>query len=115
MAVPVDGTGASSLGTCDGATGPGHEKTSSPGRKTVPGPSQGGAGKEGDDTSGSENETRLVAAGLPGRKPGSLPRRCWLPGSASAAVQALRQLTAMTLSQDLTWMVKERGPQRRTA
>jgi hypothetical protein len=26
------------------------------------------------------------------------------------AVQALRQLTAMTSFQDLTWMVKERGP-----
>ncbi len=29
---------------------------------------------------------------------------------ASAAVQALRRLTAMTLSQDPTRMVKERGP-----
>jgi hypothetical protein len=36
VAAPVDGT-------CDGAAGPGHAKTSSPGRKTVPGPSRGGA------------------------------------------------------------------------
>jgi hypothetical protein len=39
------------------------QKTSSPGRKTVPGPFCGGAGEEeGEETSGSENETRLVAA-----------------------------------------------------
>jgi hypothetical protein len=33
------------------------------GRKTVPGPSRGGTGGEGEETSGSENETRLVATG----------------------------------------------------
>ncbi len=60
-------------GGCEGATGPGHAKTSSPGRKTVLGPSRGGAGEEeGEETSGSENETRLVAARLPGRKSGGL-------------------------------------------
>ncbi len=37
-------------------------KTSSPGRKTVPGLSHSGAREEeGEETSGSENETRLVA------------------------------------------------------
>jgi hypothetical protein len=29
---------------------------------------------QGEDTSGSENETRLVAAGPPRREPGGLPR-----------------------------------------
>ncbi len=53
----------------------------------VPGPSRGGAGGEGGDTSGSENETRLVAAGPPGREPGGLPWQRGLPDSASAAVQ----------------------------
>ncbi len=48
-------------------------------------------------------------------EPGSLPRRRRLPGSASSAVQALRRLTVMTSSRDLTRMVKERGPQRRTS
>jgi hypothetical protein len=55
----------------------------------------GGAGEEEhEETSGSENETRLVSAGPPGREPGSLPRRRGLPGVASTAVQALRRLTA---------------------
>ncbi len=101
-------------GTCEGAAGPGRAKTSSPGRKTVLGPSCGGAGKEGVETSGSENETRLVAAELPGCEPGSLPRRRRLPGMASAAVQALRRLTAMTSSRASTRMVKERSSRRRT-
>ncbi len=71
--------------------------------KMVPGLSHGGAREEeGEETSGSENETRLVAARLPGREPGSLPRRRGLPGVASAAVQALRRLTASTWSRDLT-------------
>jgi hypothetical protein len=38
-----------------------------------------------------------------------------LPGMVSAAVQALRRLTATTSSRDPTLMVKEQGPQRRTA
>jgi hypothetical protein len=73
-------------GTCEGTAGPGRAKTSSPDRKTVLGPSRGGAGEEGVETSGSENETRLVAAGPPGCEPGGLPRRRRLPGVASAAV-----------------------------
>ncbi len=80
------------------------------------GPSRGGADEdEGEETSGSENETRLVAVRLPGREPGGLPRRRGLQGVASAAVQALRRLTATTSSRDLTRMVKEWGPRRRTA
>jgi hypothetical protein len=71
--------------------------------------------EEGEETSGSENETRLVVAGPPGREPGGLPRQCGLSGMAFAAMQALRWLSATTLSRDLTQMVKERGPRRRTA
>ncbi len=67
-------------GTWDDATGPGHAKTSSLGRKTVPGPSRGGAKEwEGQETSGSENETCLVAARPPGREPCGLPWRRGLP------------------------------------
>jgi hypothetical protein len=62
----------------------------------VPGPSSGGTGEEGEET----NETCLMAAGLPGRLPGSLPRRRWLPGVASSSVQALRWLTETILSRD---------------
>ncbi len=82
----------------------------------VPGPLRGGADEdEGEETSGSENETRLVAARLPGREPGGLPRRRGLPGVAYAAMQALRRVTATTSSRDPTRMVKERGPRRTTA
>jgi hypothetical protein len=102
-------------GGCEGDAGLGHAKTSLPGRKTVLGPFWVGAEEEGKETSGSENETRSVAAGPPGREPGGLPRWRGLPGWASAAVQALRRLTAMTSSRDMTGMVKERGPQHRTA
>jgi hypothetical protein len=70
---------------------------------------------EGEETSRSENETRLVAARPPGLEPGGLPRRRRLPASASAAVPALRRLTVMTSSCGLTQMVKERGPWRRMA
>ncbi len=56
-------------GGCEDAAGPGRAKTSSPGRKKVPGPLCGGAGGEGKETSGSENETHLVAVGLPGHCP----------------------------------------------
>jgi hypothetical protein len=76
----------------------------------VQGPSPGGAGEEeGEETSGSENETRLVAAGPPGCEPGGLPRRHGLPGVVSAAVQALRQLMATTSSRNPTRMAKEWG------
>ncbi len=57
----------------------------------------------------------MVAARPPGREPNGLPRGRGLPGVASAAVQALRRLTATTSSRDPTLMVKERGPRRRTA
>jgi hypothetical protein len=82
----------------------------------VPGLSRGGINEgEGKETSRSENETHLVAARLPGREPGSLPQQCGLPGMASAAMQALRQLTVTTSSCDPTLMVKEQGPRHRTA
>ncbi len=66
-------------------------------------------------TSGAENETCLVAVRLPGCELGSLPWRRGLLGMVSAAVQALRRLTAITLSCDPSLMVKEQGSQRRTA
>ncbi len=44
-------------------------------RKTILGLSRGGAGEESEETSKSENETPLVAAGPLGRKPGGLPRQ----------------------------------------
>jgi hypothetical protein len=70
----------------------------------VPGPFCGGAEEEeGEETSGSKNETHLVEAGPPGRKPGGQRRR------GSAPVQALRRLTATTSSRDPTRMVKEQG------
>ncbi len=82
----------------------------------MPGPSRGFAiGGEGEETSGSENKTRLVAARPSEHETGGLPRRRRLPGVASAAVQALRRLTATTSSRDPTLMVKERVPWRRTA
>jgi hypothetical protein len=78
--------------------------------KTVPGPSHGGTDEgEGKATSGSENETCLVAARPSGREPGGLLHRRRLPGVVSAAVQALRRLTATTLSRNLSLMVKEWG------
>jgi hypothetical protein len=99
-----------------GTAGPGRAKTSSPSRKTVPGPSRDSAGEEeGEETSGSENETHLDVARPPGRESGTLPMRLGLPGVASAAMQALRRLTATTSSHNPTVMVKERGPRRRTA
>jgi hypothetical protein len=61
------------------------------------GPARGGARREGENTSRSENETCLVAAGPLGRKP----------------VQALSRLAVMTSSWDPTQMVKKRGSQRR--
>ncbi len=68
----------------------------------VLGPSPGGAQAEGEKTSGSENETRLVAAGPPwwavaglaaALRPGSQPQQSGLPGMVSTSVQAFRQLT----------------------
>ncbi len=97
-------------GTCDGAAGLGRAKTSLPGRKTVLGLSRGSAGEEeGEETTGPENDSRLVVARPPGREPCGLPWRRGLPGVESAAVQALRRLTATTSSQDRTLMVKEWG------
>jgi hypothetical protein len=59
----------------------------------------------------------LVGGGWLGHMPGpgGLSRHRGLPGEASASVQAYRQLTETTSSLDLTRMVKERGPRRRTA
>jgi hypothetical protein len=88
--VPTDGTGTSSVecGGCEGASDPRHAKTSSPGRKMIPGPSHGGADEgEGEETSRSENETCLVPARQPGCEPGGLPQHNVLPGIASTAVQ----------------------------
>jgi hypothetical protein len=83
-------------------------KTSARGRrKTVPRRILGCFCCDDGDTSGSKNETRLVAAGPPGwvtagvavePGPGSLLQRCGLPGMAPAAVHTLRQLTAMISS-----------------
>jgi hypothetical protein len=61
-------------GGCEGVAGPGRAKTSSLGRKMVLGLFFGGTADEGEETSGSENETRLVATGLPGREHGGLSR-----------------------------------------
>jgi hypothetical protein len=87
-----------------------HRSRSSPGRKTVHGLSRGGVDEgESEETSRSENKTRLVVARPPGREPGSLLQQRGLPGVASAAVQALRQLTATISSFDPTLMVKSGG------
>jgi hypothetical protein len=64
-------------------------------RKPVPGLSPGGTQAKGEKTSGSEDENRLVAAGLPGLAVaglaalsglGGLPQCRGLPGVASASV-----------------------------
>ncbi len=75
-AVPVDGTGTASVEAVKAPPVSGVQKPPhSLGRKMVLGPSRGGAEEEeGEETSGSENETRLVAAGPPGREPSDLPR-----------------------------------------
>jgi hypothetical protein len=70
VTVPVDGTGTKSVAPVMAPPVPGVQK---PPRRV--GPSRGGAGEgEGEETSGTENETRLVAARPPGHEPGSLPR-----------------------------------------
>jgi hypothetical protein len=77
----------------------------------VPGPLRGSADEgEEEETSRSENKTRLTAW----REPGSLQRQRGLSGVVSTAMQALRRLTATTSSCDLTLMVKERALRRRT-
>ncbi len=67
--------------------GQGAQKNPAGWEKAVPGPSPGAAPAEGEETCGSENETRLVAAGPPGWAvagmaavpgPGGLPRHCGL-------------------------------------
>jgi hypothetical protein len=88
-------------GGCEGTAGPRRAKTSSLGRKKVLGLLCGSADEgEGEETSGSENKTRLDAVRLLGREPGGLPRQRRLPGVASAAVEALRRLMATTSSRD---------------
>jgi hypothetical protein len=64
---------------------------------------------EDEENSRSEKETHLAVAELPGRKPGGLPWHGRLPSMVSAAMQALRRLTATTSSRKPTRMVKERG------
>ncbi len=100
-------------GGCEGAAGPGVQTpTPSRGRrKTITGQILGCSCCDGEDTSRSENKTRLVVTGPPG--PGSLLRRRGLPGMASMPVHALRLLTVMFSSRCPTWRVKERGPQQR--
>jgi hypothetical protein len=62
-------------GDDEGAAGPGCAKTPlQGGRKIVPGLSPGSAEAKGEETSGSENKTRSVAAGLPGRAVARLGR-----------------------------------------
>jgi hypothetical protein len=88
-------------GGCEGATGQRHAKTSQRDRrKTVPRWIPGCSCCDGEETSGSENETRLEAAGSPGWvaagatiAPGSggPPWHLGLPGVASTAVHALRR------------------------
>ncbi len=112
-------------GGYEGAASPGHAKTSPQGRrKTVPRRILSCPCSEGGDTSGSENKTRLVAAGPPGwavacvattPRPGSLLRRRGLPGMVSAAVHALKQFTTMISSPSPTWRVKAWGPWQRMA
>ncbi len=63
----------------------------------------------------SENETRLVAVGPPGRLPSGQPRHHRPSVVASASMQALRWLTETISSRDPTLMVKEWGPHRKTA
>ncbi len=75
-------------GDREGAAGPGCAKTSSLGRKTFQGPSQGGAIGEGVETSGSENKTRLVAAGTPGRGSSGRPRAARLGVCCRAGLEA---------------------------
>jgi hypothetical protein len=53
--VPIDGTGTTSVEAVKAPPVPGVQKTSSPGRKMVPGPFCGSTGEEGEETSGSEN------------------------------------------------------------
>ncbi len=66
MAVPVDRRGTVSMEAVKVLLVPGVQKTSSLGRKMDLGLSSGGAGEEGEETIGSENETRFVTVGPPG-------------------------------------------------
>ncbi len=111
-AVPIDGMGTVSVEAVKAPPVPGVQK---PPHQVENGSRTVAEEEEGEETSGSENEIRLVAAGPPGSEPGGLPWRHGLPGMASTAVQALKQLTATTSSRDPTRMVKERGLRRRTA
>jgi hypothetical protein len=102
------GCGCHCCGGCEGAAGPGHAKTfPCSRRKTVLGRILNCSCSDGEETSGSENETCLGAAGPPGWAApgvavapglGGLPRHQGLPGVASMAVHALRQLMAMISS-----------------
>jgi hypothetical protein len=65
VAVPVDGMGTASVAPVKVPPVPGVQKPPRRVGKRIPGPSRGGAGDEGEETSRSENETHLVAAGPP--------------------------------------------------
>jgi hypothetical protein len=74
-AVTADGVGTAAVETGMAPSVQGHAKNRSVTGKTVPALSLGGTLEGGgEETSGSENKTRLVAAGLPGRLPGGYPQ-----------------------------------------
>jgi hypothetical protein len=102
VAVPVDGTGTVSVAPVMAPPVPGVQK---PPRRV---------GKQFRDRLlvAPEKEKVKRPAGLRTRP--TWLRQRGLPGVASAAMQALRRLTATTLSRDPTLMVKKRGPRRRT-
>ncbi len=101
MAVPIDGTGTASVAPVMTPPVPGVQKPSHRVQKRfreslVAAPE----GKVKKPAGLKMSEIRLFAAGPPGRKPGGMLWCHGLPGVASAPVQALRWLTAMTSSWD---------------
>ncbi len=96
MAVPIDGMGTASVELVLAPPVPGVQKPPPWVGKRFRDRIKAVPKEDGEETSGSENKTRFVAAGLPGCRPSGLPRRRGLPCSTSAAVQALRWLTVMT-------------------
>jgi hypothetical protein len=75
-------------GGCEGAAGPRHAKTSSPGRKTVPGPSRDGADEGGgEETSGSETRLTWLLQDRLGASPavyrGNAGCQAWRPQPAA--------------------------------
>jgi hypothetical protein len=103
----------------EGAASPGCAKTPlQGGRKMVPGLSPGGAQAEGEETSGSENKTRLVAAGPPGRAVAWRSAAALRTARCGVCVCASLQAADgddLIPSLDPTRTVKEQVPRRRTA